>query len=308
MTISVPGVRSAVRAALLLWPFVLACAPRRAAEHVLLRSHFQVTRDVRYDSGARHLLDVYRPKAHGQQAAPVVVFLYGGRWQRGSKEEYRLVGDAVTRRGFVAVMPDHRLYPEVQFPAWVDDAARVVRWVRDSIRGYGGDPSRIFVVGHSSGAHTVAILALDDQYLLRAGVTRDAVRGYVSMSGPVGTVWTDPDVQALMGPSERWPTTYPLDLATGGKQPLLLIHGREDRTVLPMNSVRLADRIRQRGGCSRAIVYRRRGHSAIAIAFAVPRFGIAPVLDDVVAFMRDPEASTCATAYAEPPHAGHPPC
>ena len=71
---------------------------------------------------------------------PVVVFIYGGRWQGGSKEQYRLLGDALTREGFVAVMPDYRLYPEVGFPRWVEDGARAVRWVRDSIARYGGDP------------------------------------------------------------------------------------------------------------------------------------------------------------------------
>jgi pimeloyl-ACP methyl ester carboxylesterase len=151
---------------------------------LLVHGHFDLVRDLPYGSDARQRLDVYRPRSSARPA-PVVVFLYGSRWQHGSKGEYRLLGDALTGRGIVAVVPDYRLYPEVRFPAWVEDAARAVRWVRDSIGRFGGDPTRIFVVGHSSGGHTAAVLALDEHYLRDAGVPAEAVRGFVSIAGPV---------------------------------------------------------------------------------------------------------------------------
>ena len=141
-----------------LIPFLLlpaACAPRRIAESILLGSHFEMLGDVSYGPAPQHRLDLYRPRGT-RSAVPVVVFLHGGRWQHGSREEYRLLGDALTREGVVAVVPDSRRYPEVRFPVWVEDAARAVRWVRDSIAAFGGDPRRIFVMGHSSGAHTAS--------------------------------------------------------------------------------------------------------------------------------------------------------
>nr|MBA2304911.1 alpha/beta hydrolase [Acidobacteriota bacterium] len=211
----------------------------------MLRDHFLLLPDLAYGSGIRQRLDLYRPR-DTRAAVPVVVFLYGGRWQYGSKAEYRLLGDAFTRRGLMVVVPDYRLSPSVQFPAWVEDAAGAVRWVRDSIGRYGGDPSRIFVVGHSAGAHTAALLALDGRYLRRAGVPRAALRGFVALAGPVATRWTDADVQALMGPPESWPATYPMTHVDGTDPPLLMLHGERDRTVSPGNSVRLAARIRQR--------------------------------------------------------------
>jgi acetyl esterase/lipase len=266
-------------------------------EAVLFRHHFTLIRDRPYGSTVRQRLDVYRPRSPPGPAA-VVVFFYGGRWQRGSKDEYRLLGDAFTRHGLVAVVPDYRLSPSVSFPAWVDDAAGAVRWVRDSIAGYGGDPSRILVVGHSAGAHTAVLLALDGSYLRRAGVPAGMVRGFVSIAGPVATTWTDPDVQALMGPRESWRATYPTTFVNGTGPPLLLLHGARDGTVAPANSTRLAERIRSQGGCARSIVYRGLDHVGIVVALSVPRLEIAPVMDDVMAFLRRPEAESCRASYA----------
>lgn len=269
-----------------------ACSPRRVAEVLLLGDHFMLSQDIIYSKGARQRLDVYRPRS-AQQPVPVIVFFYGGRWQHGAKAEYRLLGDALTRRGFVAVVPDYRLYPQVRFPAWVEDGARAVRWTRENIGRFGGDPEQIFVIGHSAGAHTVALLALDEHYLRQVEVPPGTVRGLVSLAGPVDTVWTDPDVQALMGPRANWPASYPVNHIDGGEPPLLLLHGAQDEIVSPTNSVQLADRIQERGGCARVIVYPNLGHIKIAIALAVPRLASAPVLDDVAAFVREPTASTC---------------
>jgi len=281
---------------LLFWPPVISgCTPRGYLDSLLVGHHFELAQGLSYGNEARQRLDVYRPKRQ-QQAAPVIVFLYGGRWQHGSRKEYRLLGDAVTRHGLVAVVPDYRLYPDVRFPAWVRDAALAVRWVRDSVRQFGGDPARIIVVGHSAGGHTSALLALDGRYLRQAGVPESVVRGFVSLAGPVATVWTDADVQALMGPHEGWSATYPLEQVDGKAPPLLLLQGGRDGTVSPNDAVRLAGRIRERGGCARAIVYKGLGHVGIAVALVLDRFNIAPVMEDVLRFVGSPTAFTCGAA------------
>jgi acetyl esterase/lipase len=223
----------------------------------------------------------------------VVVFLYGGRWKHGSKRDYLLLANTLARRGWVVVVPDYRLYPAVRFPGWVDDGARAVRWTRDHAARFGGDTSRLFVVGHSAGAHTAALLALDERYLRSAGVPAGAVRGFVSLAGPVDTTWTAPDVQRLMGPERGWPSTYPVRHIDGTEPPLLLLHGASDDVVGSRNSVRLAGRIRERGGCARASVYRGVGHIEIALALAFPALRLAPVLDDLARFVRDPWTDAC---------------
>ncbi len=273
---------------------MVGCTARDAAETLFVGRQFSLTSDHRYADGVRHTLDVYRPTNLSGEHVPVIVFLYGGRWQTGAKSEYKLAGDAITRRGYVAVIPDYRLAPSVGFPAWIDDAAGALRWVHDSIASYGGDTTRVFVVGHSAGAHTATVLSLDDRYLVRAGVQPEFVRGYVSMAGPVDTVWTDPDVQALMGPREGWPGTYPAQLVSSTRhQPLLLLHGLKDDTVLPANSTGLAALIRKFGGTVCAKTYPSLTHISIVVAFMIPRLPLAAVMDDVQAFMRNPTLSPC---------------
>ena len=102
----------------------------------------------------RQTLDVYRA-ASTRKGAPVVVFLYGGRWKYSTKHDYLLVGNALARQGWIAVLPNYRLFPSARFPAWVVDGASAVRWVRGHAAEYGGDSTNIVVVGHSSSAHTV---------------------------------------------------------------------------------------------------------------------------------------------------------
>ena len=285
-------------ATLLLAACTLAgCSPRRLAESLLLGRQSIRTTDVAYGAQRLQRLDVYQPRER-RAHAPVVVFLYGGRWQTGSKDDYRALGDALNRRGWVVVVPDYRLAPAARFPDWVEDGARSVAWTRAHVGAFGGDTSRLFVVGHSAGAHTAALLALDAHYLRDAGVPDGAVRGFVSLAGPVDTTWTDPDVQALMGPREGWPATYPATFIDATDPPLLLLHGGADETVRPDNATDLAARIVARGGCARAHVYPGIGHVKLVVAFAAPFLRLAPVLDDVAAFVRDPRGSTCPAAAA----------
>ncbi|MEO7155926.1 MAG: alpha/beta hydrolase, partial [Vicinamibacterales bacterium] len=129
------------------------------------------TDDISYGPLARQKLDVYRPKSPPPRA-DIVIFFYGGDWQAGSKRDYRFVAEALTSRGFVAVMPNYGLYPEVTFPAFVEDAAQVVRWAHDNATTIGGDPAHIYLMGHSAGAHIAALLTLDARYLAGTGLDR----------------------------------------------------------------------------------------------------------------------------------------
>lgn len=267
-------------------------AARTLGDVLLVRPHLVTVRNLEY---GRHdlRLDVHRPRQPRAQS-PVIVFLYAGRWKYGSKDDYRLLGDALTRKGWVVVVPDYRLHPRVDYPAWVDDAADAVRWTRDHIARFGGDSTGIHVVGHSAGGHTAALLALDERHLTSVGVHPHAIRGFVSIAGPVDTTWTDEDVQRLMGPSAGWPETYPRTHIDGNEPPLLLLHGAKDDVVHPENSERLAARIAAAGGCARAVVLEKLDHVRILVALAIPRLGIGKVMEEVERFVDDPRAATCA--------------
>ncbi|MDB4914919.1 MAG: alpha/beta hydrolase [Gemmatimonadetes bacterium] len=281
---------------LLLFAFALAaCTPRHTAERLILNDTVIRSADIPFGADVRQQLDVYRAR-RTRKPAPVIVFIYGGRWKYSTKHDYLLVGNALARDGYVSVVPNYRLYPTVRYPAWVEDGAQAIRWTRDHIAEFGGDPAQIFVVGHSSGAHTVTMLALDTHFLRDAGVPVNGfngVRGFVSLAGPVDTTWTAPDVQELMGPSSGWPATYPYNFMSAVSPPLLLLHGTSDDVVSVGNSTRLAARIRAAGGCAQSRVHHGIDHVGIALAFALPGLDIAPVMRDVATFIRDPRGTAC---------------
>ena len=274
-----------------------ACAPRFAAERWVLGDRVVQAAGIEYGADDRQELDVYRPLGRARPA-PVVIFLYGGRWKYGSRRDYLLVGSGFARRGWITVIPDYRLFPRTLFPGWVEDAASAVRWTVDNIAAYGGDSARIFVVGHSAGGHTVSLLALDERYLREAGVAAGAIAGFASLAGPVDTTWTAPDVQRLMGPPAGWPVTYPSTHIDGSEAPLLLMHGDADDVVTVGNSVRLAERIAARGGCARLRIYPSVGHVDIAVALGLPALVQAPVLDDLASFMNAAPRGRCPAIAA----------
>src|SRR5687767_6774876 len=116
-----------------------ACSPLGLVNALVPSNGYRATSGIRYGTGPRQSLDVYRPETRPERA-PVVVFFYGGNWNSGERESYRFVGEALASQGFVTVIPDYRLYPEVRFPDFLADCAAAVRWTSDHAAEHGGDP------------------------------------------------------------------------------------------------------------------------------------------------------------------------
>jgi acetyl esterase/lipase len=249
------------------------------------------TGDIGYGELPRQTLDVYQPD-HATSPAPIVVFFYGGDWQEGNKEGYRFVAQALTSRGFIVVVPDYRVYPDVTFPAFVEDGARAVRWAYDHALAIGGDPNHIYLMGHSAGAHIAAMLTLNERYLRAVGLDRTAIRATASLSGPYDFVPPAGDLAVFgMTPATAGtdPPREPIPCVDGRAAPMLLIHGLKDEIVQPGNATRLADRIRERGGEAPVITYPDRAHVGVVLSLAWPFRWLAPTLDDVTKFVREQE-------------------
>lgn len=132
--------------------------------------------DSAYDRRGQRL-DVYQPRHAASQLRPVVVFIHGGNWDSGYKDFYSFVGRRLAKQGIVAVVISYRLAPAVHVPQMADDCARAVLWTERHIAEYGGDPARIFLLGHSAGGGLGALLATDDSLFSRWGQPRNPVRG-----------------------------------------------------------------------------------------------------------------------------------
>jgi len=143
----------------------------------------EVTRNIPYDSPAhgRQVLDVVSPK--GASSAPVVFWIHGGGWQTGDKASVQLKPQAFVDKGYVFVSTNYRLLPEVEMETIVRDVAKSVHWVVDHIAAHGGDPKRIFIMGHSAGAQLAALVCTDDSYLKAEGVSLGNIKGCVPVDG-----------------------------------------------------------------------------------------------------------------------------
>ena len=144
------------------------------------------TKDIAYVAATspdfspeRHVLDVYAPKKKSASGYPVVVFIHGGSWNSGSKNIYEFVGRRLAKQGVLAVIISYRLAPNVLVPAMADDAARAVLWTTQHIAEFGGDPARIFTMGHSAGGGLAALMATKDELFTKLGLTKSPVKGVI---------------------------------------------------------------------------------------------------------------------------------
>ncbi len=268
----------------LLASFVTACSPSALLNATVPRGDVELRRDVAFGEGPRRTLDVYRP-SHAAAGVPLVVFLYGGSWKGGSKDTYPFLARTLAARGAVVVVPDYRVYPEVQFPAFLQDNAAATSWAFAHAADLGADPRAVFLLGHSAGAYNAAMLALDPEWLEAVGIDRRRLAGVVTLATPADFLPShDPDVIPVFGP-DNTPAHQPLAYADGQNPPLLLLHGDADTTVKPRNTATLAAAITQHGGPVESKFYPGLGHIGIITAFAPLFSGRAPVLDDVGRFI-----------------------
>ena len=249
------------------------------------------TPDIAYADGPGRRLDLYTP-ATPAPGAPVVVFFHGGGWETGTPADYRFLGTALARHGVTAVIAGYRLYPEVRYPAFLEDAALATRWARDHAAGGG----RVFVMGHSAGAYIAAMLALDGRWLGAVGMQpgRD-LAGFVGLSGPYDFLpLRSETLKTIFGPEDQRPDTQPIRHLGPGAPPMFLATGCADTTVLPANSARLAAAQRAAGGIvverSYPLLGRPLVHELTIGAFAGALGFVAQVREEVLAFLADPTA------------------
>lgn len=249
----------------------------------------RAARGIRYGRSQRQALDVWvptGPKA-SKESLPVVIFIYGGGWDAGSRGDYGFAGAAFAGNGFVAIVPDYRLVPSVRFPKFVEDCALAVKWARDHVAAFGGDPHRITLAGHSAGAYNAAMLALDRHFLTDVGVDPGVVRAAALFAGPYDFYpFTESLARAAMG---RWPRpeeTQPIHFARADAPPLFLAVGSNDQMVGAKSSRSLAARLKALGAKVRLRVYPGASHVDLASSLSRPLRRKTPVLAESVKFLK----------------------
>ena len=275
-------------AAIPLAASLAACSPLTAINALSSGSASQVTRGLAYGPLPRQKLDVYAPKIR-TGPVPVVVFFYGGNWTTGERADYAFVGHALASRGYLAVIADYRLYPDVHYPEILQDAARAVAWAAMESGRHGGDPARLFVMGHSAGAYNAAMLALDASLLARHGMRPHDLRGWIGLAGPYDFL---PIENTTTRPVFFYPDTpassQPINHVTAEAPPALLIAplpGR-DKLVNPQrNTGGLAMALRAHQRPVTETYFDKVSHTTLLALLASSLRMLAPTLDAVSAFI-----------------------
>ncbi|MBZ2207971.1 alpha/beta hydrolase [Massilia sp. R798] len=278
----------AVGGLVLLLGGLAACSPLKALNALSPAGASTATAGVAYGSGPRNKLDIYVPNG-GATGAPVVVFFYGGNWNKGERADYAFVGRALASRGIVAVIPDYRLYPEVRYPDFLDDSALAVAWAAREIARYGGDPARLFVMGHSAGAYNAAMVALDESYLAKSGMKTAALRGWIGLAGPYDFLpIVNKDTRPVFHHPNTPPGSQPVNHVGTTSPPALLIAASSDSLVNPAdNTGRLAAKLRSTGVAVTELYYGGVTHTTLVASMAAPLRGLAPTLDAVDSFVNE---------------------
>ena len=240
--------------------------------------------DIVYDETTRTALDVYAPTRADH--APVVVYFYGGSWMAGKRQWFRWMGEALAAQGVVTIVTDVRLWPRTRLDGFLHDGAEAVRWARDHASQFGGDPTHLFVMGHSSGGQIAAMLAMDKQWLAAVGMKPRDLAGFIGVAGTYDFIpFDEPEFYDMFGytPDEQ-ARSQPINFVDGDEPPALLLQGEKDTIVYPSEAVALEGRYRQQGEPVELKLYPGVGHERLLLAFG-PLKNKASVMADTMAFI-----------------------
>ena len=258
---------------LLLTPLISSCSSLGLSAlnaTSKLESNHQVIENLAYGNQEWQTLDIHTSEQNSSNTAPeaikpVIIFLYGGGWTSGQKNQYYFAASAFTDKGYIVVLPDYVKYPEGRFPKFVHDSAKATAWVKHNIGKYGGNADQLYVVGHSAGAHIGALLVADEQYLLQEGLQTKDISAFAGLAGPYNFTPEEKPYTEIFGPKDQFPNMKIMNFIDGSEPPMLLLHGTKDKTVGILNKDSLIETIKNKGGLYGDITYTGESHIGILL-------------------------------------------
>jgi len=238
-----------------------------------------------YGTDPKQVLDVVN--SGKCKNSPVIIFAHGGSWRWGQKDYHRTIGQQFAKSGIVFTTIDYRLYPDVRFPSFPQDVALSVQWVRENISKYGGDRNKIFLMGHSAGAHSVSLVGLDSTYLQELGGDLDWIKGVIPMACPFEF---DPSKEFLyrdLFPRDLDATKLmPMGIELKGDIPsFFIMQGGLDPIIRNELALEFASKVEKAGGRAQVKLYRTHGHFSLVRRTTSWHIWPSPLLKDVVSFI-----------------------
>jgi len=251
-------------------------------------SELTISKDVAYGDKEVQKLDIYKAK-NIASPAPVIIFFYGGGYSDGSKNTYLFLADHFAKQGYIVVIPDYSKYPQVKFPAFVEDSAKAVAWTKAHISEYGGQSDSAILMGHSAGAHIAALLNYDEKYLQAAGVESSYIKAIIGLAGPYSFTPEGEKYKIIFGPAENYKNMKVDNFVDGNEAPALLLWGADDVVVGKQNIEILEAKIKQKQGKVESIIFPDVGHISIISAYTkvLNNKKVTKIVDDYLAGLKN---------------------
>ena len=266
-----------------------ACSPVKVLNSLVPENGYELVSAIEYGDNARQKIDIYLPKAADKSATlkKVIIFYYGGNWDSGERADYKFAAEALVSQGYIVVIPDYRVYPEVLFPGVMADPVSAAKWVKANIKKYNGDAYKVFLAGHSAGAHMAVMMAINPEYLAVASLKPNDFAGVIGLAGPYDFLPLKSDrLKIIFGAeAEQW-KSQPINFVDGKNPPIFLAVGMKDGTVWPRNSINLAKKIKDNNGLVQVVSFESYGHIDMVAKLAKPLRGDGELLNAVDEFIK----------------------
>jgi acetyl esterase/lipase len=280
---------------------ITACSPTRALNAVVPSNSYTVQQDVAYLPELAHprqTMDIYIP-AQTPHKQNIVVFLYGGGWDDGNKADFEFIGQAFARLGYVTVIPNYRLFPEVEFPAFIEDAAAAVQAIPNHVSSacdaFSEIERELILIGHSAGAHSAAMLVAEPSFLSDSL----PIAALIGLSGPYDLPLDHERVgekfSQVQG-DEANPVALIAKLEPSNLPPTLLLHGEADTIAKPAHSESFATELNALGVPTTLKLYPSRRHVALVASLASPLRFWTPAYEDIQMFLTEQQLDSDCNA------------
>lgn len=247
-----------------------------------LSGTWQKETDIAYGALPRQKLDIYTPTTPGPH--PVLVFIHGGSWSYGSKDDYPWLGRRFASEGYVTAVINYRLAPEFGYEDFMTDVAKAVAFVFENAASWDGDPERIFLAGHSAGAYNAVQVALAPEFLEAEGSSPAIIDGVVGLAGPYSFLPLDSEAtRDAFARAKDLEATQPVNRVSPGAPPMLFLHGVDDDIVSPRNATEMARLLQEEGVFAESKLYEGMDHIEIVVAIGL--VSRAPVVADMTDFL-----------------------
>ncbi|WP_231424052.1 alpha/beta hydrolase [Pedobacter sp. Leaf250] len=222
---------------------------------ILSSAQVKTAKNINYAGNAeeKNTLNIYY-KNDSIKNKPVLIFIHGGSWSSGKKETYWWLGRNFARKGIVTVIINYPLAPNAEYQKMANDCALAVKWVKENISDYSASQEKIFVMGHSAGAHLVELINADPKYFQHAGI-KNPIKGMI-LNDPFGL-----DIYEYLTEAEKdnyyydflrtftdkpavWKLASPLDYVNNIKNPHLLFYGSKTYDAIKIQTPRLYEKLK----------------------------------------------------------------